>query len=307
VGTINAVRWRDLTLARAETRRWSENPAAARARWAGPDRPAAGRARARSCSATRTSSPPPDRSSGSGASPSSSPRIPGPARSAPHGRDSVRMALDIQGDAGPAKARDEAVADIFRKVGLRPEHRFRYPHELSGGQPAADRHRPCADPEAQLISATSRSLRRRVRAGADPDLLRDLRAESSWRCCSCPTTSPWSSNIADASRHVLRPASWETAPASSCSGPSPPLHQGAARRPCRPSDLRPPRRPVPRLGDPPDPGPAFPAAPFRNRWPDRPSPRCSEHEPALAGVRCRAAVAAGRRRARRLEPAMAGG
>jgi oligopeptide/dipeptide ABC transporter ATP-binding protein len=46
---------------------------------------------------------------------------------------SVRMALDIQQVLRPAE-RDEAVAAIFSRVGLRPEHRARYPHELSGGQ-----------------------------------------------------------------------------------------------------------------------------------------------------------------------------
>lgn len=46
---------------------------------------------------------------------------------------SVRMALDVQEMLDPS-VRDAAVADIFRKVGLRPEHRQRYPHELSGGQ-----------------------------------------------------------------------------------------------------------------------------------------------------------------------------
>ena len=30
--------------------------------------------------------------------------------------------------------RDRLVLDVFDRVGLRPEHRFRYPHELSGGQ-----------------------------------------------------------------------------------------------------------------------------------------------------------------------------
>src|SRR5207245_4709590 len=29
---------------------------------------------------------------------------------------------------------EDRVADLFRQVGLRPELRFRYPHELSGGQ-----------------------------------------------------------------------------------------------------------------------------------------------------------------------------
>jgi ABC-type glutathione transport system ATPase component len=46
---------------------------------------------------------------------------------------SVRMALDIQNYLDP-RAREEAVANIFAKVGLQPEHRSRYPHELSGGQ-----------------------------------------------------------------------------------------------------------------------------------------------------------------------------
>ncbi|TQX84459.1 MULTISPECIES: ABC transporter ATP-binding protein [unclassified Rhizobium] len=46
---------------------------------------------------------------------------------------SVRMALDVQQLLDPAD-RDAAVADMFAKVGLRPEHRSRYPHELSGGQ-----------------------------------------------------------------------------------------------------------------------------------------------------------------------------
>ena len=46
---------------------------------------------------------------------------------------SVRMALEVQDLLDPA-GRERAVADIFARVGLRPEHRARYPHELSGGQ-----------------------------------------------------------------------------------------------------------------------------------------------------------------------------
>ncbi|RYB01327.1 ABC transporter ATP-binding protein [Lichenibacterium ramalinae] len=46
---------------------------------------------------------------------------------------SVRMALDTQDLLDPGD-REPAVADIFARVGLRPEHRSRYPHELSGGQ-----------------------------------------------------------------------------------------------------------------------------------------------------------------------------
>jgi oligopeptide/dipeptide ABC transporter ATP-binding protein len=50
----------------------------------------------------------------------------------PVGR-AVRMALDLQDVLEPGE-RDGAVAAIFEKVGLRPEHRVRYPHEFSGGQ-----------------------------------------------------------------------------------------------------------------------------------------------------------------------------
>jgi oligopeptide/dipeptide ABC transporter ATP-binding protein len=46
---------------------------------------------------------------------------------------SVRMALDIQDMLRPSE-RSVAVEAIFLKVGLRPEHQARYPHELSGGQ-----------------------------------------------------------------------------------------------------------------------------------------------------------------------------
>ena len=46
---------------------------------------------------------------------------------------SVRMALDIQKMLLPSE-RANAVEAIFAKVGLRAEHRARYPHELSGGQ-----------------------------------------------------------------------------------------------------------------------------------------------------------------------------
>ena len=34
----------------------------------------------------------------------------------------------------PRAGREERVANILKKVGLRPEHMRRYPHEFSGGQ-----------------------------------------------------------------------------------------------------------------------------------------------------------------------------
>ena len=49
-------------------------------------------------------------------------------------REIVGEALDIHGLAKNAKEADDRVAELLRRVGLRPEHRTRYPHEFSGGQ-----------------------------------------------------------------------------------------------------------------------------------------------------------------------------
>ena len=42
--------------------------------------------------------------------------------------------LDIHGLAGSRARRDEQVADLLQRVGLRPDAAHRYPHEFSGGQ-----------------------------------------------------------------------------------------------------------------------------------------------------------------------------
>ena len=49
-------------------------------------------------------------------------------------RDAVGEALDIHGLVHDRKERDARVAQLFERVGLRPEHMARYPHEFSGGQ-----------------------------------------------------------------------------------------------------------------------------------------------------------------------------
>jgi oligopeptide/dipeptide ABC transporter ATP-binding protein len=46
---------------------------------------------------------------------------------------SVRMGLELHG-IGTRAEREAAVAQVLRRVGLRPEHAERFPHEFSGGQ-----------------------------------------------------------------------------------------------------------------------------------------------------------------------------
>jgi oligopeptide/dipeptide ABC transporter ATP-binding protein len=45
----------------------------------------------------------------------------------------LREPLDVHAIGDP-KERDDSVASMMQKVGLRPEHAHRYPHEFSGGQ-----------------------------------------------------------------------------------------------------------------------------------------------------------------------------
>jgi oligopeptide transport system ATP-binding protein len=46
----------------------------------------------------------------------------------------IGEALVIHGLSGNAREREERVAQLLEKVGLRPEHMRRFPHEFSGGQ-----------------------------------------------------------------------------------------------------------------------------------------------------------------------------
>jgi len=49
-------------------------------------------------------------------------------------REIVAEAIRIHGLADSASAEEAMVSDLLKKVGLRPEHMARYPHEFSGGQ-----------------------------------------------------------------------------------------------------------------------------------------------------------------------------
>jgi oligopeptide transport system ATP-binding protein len=49
-------------------------------------------------------------------------------------RQTLGEPLRLHGLAGNASDEEAQVADLLRRVGLRPEHMHRYPHEFSGGQ-----------------------------------------------------------------------------------------------------------------------------------------------------------------------------
>ncbi|MGO4722164.1 MULTISPECIES: ABC transporter ATP-binding protein [unclassified Inquilinus] len=196
---------------------------------------------------------------------------------------SVRMALDIQ-EMLDRHERDEAVADIFHKVGLRPEHRFRFPHELSGGQlqrigiARALILKPSLIVCDEPVSALDVSVQAQIL-----NLLRDLRAEFELALLFVSHNLAVVEYIADRVAVMYYGRIVEMAPAKQLFRAPRHPYTKALLAAVPSLDLARRDDPVPRLGDPPDPARLPSGCRFRNRCPIA-LPRCSEHEPALAGV-----------------------
>jgi len=196
---------------------------------------------------------------------------------------SVRMALDVQQLLDRAQ-RDEAVVEVFRKVGLRPEHRLRYPYELSGGQLQRIGIARALILEPNLlvcdepVSALDVSVQAQIL-----NLLRELRAEFGLAMLFVSHNLAVVEYVADRVAVMYYGRIVETAPTRALfRAPRHPYTQALLAS--VPSvDIARRDDPVPRLGDPPDPARLPAGCRFRNRCPLAFS-RCAESEPEAVEI-----------------------
>jgi oligopeptide/dipeptide ABC transporter ATP-binding protein len=196
---------------------------------------------------------------------------------------SVRMGLDLHG-IGSRAERAEAVQAMFRRVGLRPEHMGRFPHEFSGGQ----RQRIgiaralILDPRVlvcdEAVSALDVSVQAQIL-----NLLKDLQAERGLAMLFISHNLAVVEHMADRIAVMYAGRIVEEAPRDALfAAPRHPYTRTLLEAVPTPDPTRRDPRPPP-LGEPPDPAHLPTGCRFRSRCPIA-MPRCAVDEPALAEV-----------------------
>lgn len=193
---------------------------------------------------------------------------------------SVRMGLDLHG-IGTRAEREQAVARIFRRVGLQPEHAERFPHEFSGGQRQRvgiaralilnPRLLVCDEP----VSALDVSIQAQIL-----NLLKDVQAERGLGTLFISHNLAVVEHMADrvAVMYYGRIVELATRDALYAAPQHPYTRALLAAVPSPDPAQR--DRPAPPTGEPPDPARLPTGCRFRSRCPIA-MPRCAAEEPGL--------------------------
>jgi oligopeptide/dipeptide ABC transporter ATP-binding protein len=196
---------------------------------------------------------------------------------------SVRMGLDLH-RIGSRAERAAAVERMFRRVGLRPEHMARFPHEFSGGQ----RQRIgiaralILSPELlvcdEAVSALDVSVQAQIL-----NLLKDLQAERGLAMLFISHNLAVVEHMADRIAVMYAGRIVEEAPRDLLfASPRHPYTRTLLDAVPTPDPTRRDPHPPP-LGEPPDPANLPTGCRFRSRCPIAMT-RCAEDEPALAEI-----------------------
>jgi oligopeptide/dipeptide ABC transporter ATP-binding protein len=192
---------------------------------------------------------------------------------------SVRLGLDLHG-IGTRAEREAAVAQVLRRVGLRPEHADRFPHEFSGGQRQRvgiaralvlePRLLVCDEP----VSALDVSVQAQIL-----NLLRDVQAERGLGMLFISHNLAVVEHMADRVAVMYYGRVVELASrAAIFARPQHPYTRALLA--AVPSSDPTQRLAVPPLGEPPDPANLPSGCRFRSRCPIA-MPRCAGEEPGL--------------------------
>ncbi len=193
---------------------------------------------------------------------------------------SVRMGLDLHG-IGSRAGRQEAVARVFRRVGLRPEHAERFPHEFSGGQRQRigiaralvlePRLLVCDEP----VSALDVSVQAQIL-----NLLKDVQAERGLGMVFISHNLAVVEHMADRVAVMYYGRIVEQAPRAALYAGARHPYTRALLAAVPSSDPTQRESSTPPLGEPPDPARLPSGCRFRARCPIA-MPRCAEEEPLL--------------------------